>query len=429
MWLSEQPLWAWLSVLCKFAESTIIRSLYPFVNSLATMLGVSQEAVALCISLKEVGFTAMPVFGPCLAQRSSALSIRVGGAVAVAACSLLIGVANFFPVFVVSVLIMGAGKLIGETGTQMMVSEFIPREARGRTVAVIEIAWGLSSLLGVPLFGLLMTVGWVWPWLVFTAVGALSSVLLQCLGPRAADASAAPPSPPPRAAVGDGPCLSPPPSPTPPPRPPQSAVAAVDMTVPAQAARSGQLRRYCRLLATHEGRSVAIGAMLLCAVADALFVSFGVWLEEVYQLDLASVAFASVSMGVADVGAELLLTYTMHVLSPPASLSLGWALQLLSYAALPWLTTADHSVVFSVCMFAVQCFAFEYAAVSLMGAATYMDTQACGCEEGDLESLQFIAMGAGRIVGAPLGLKLLSIGRQAGGGTSLLLGLSIVVST
>ena len=51
MRMNEVPVWAWISVVCKFAESTTVRSLYPYVSSLADTLGVSPKAVALCISL------------------------------------------------------------------------------------------------------------------------------------------------------------------------------------------------------------------------------------------------------------------------------------------------------------------------------------------------------------------------------------------
>ena len=103
-------------------------------------------------------------------------------------------------------------------------------------------------------------------------------------------------------------------------------------------------------------------------------------------------------------------------------------MQLVSYAALPWLTTAENGVFFSVCVFAVQVFTFEYAVVSLMGSTSYLDSRACGVQSGDLESLQFVAMGSGRIVGAPLGLQLLAVGRAIGEETSLLLGVAILVS-
>lgn len=397
--MNEVPLWAWISVVCKFAESTTVRSLYPYVSSLADMLGVSPEAVALCISLKEVGYAAMPVFGPYLTACAGAggpVSVRVGAGLALAACSLLIGAVNSFAVFAVAVLLIGAVKSLAEVGTQMMVTAFTARDDRGRTVAVIELAWGLSSLVGVPLFGLLMSVAWAWAWVVFAAVGTLSCALLHFLRPNADGATPA----------GHGDVRS-----------------RVDTVVQ----QEGQLRRYCRLLGTAEGRAVAIGGVLLCAVADALFISFGVWLEEVHQLDLTSIALASVSIGVADMAAELLLTYTMHVYSPPVSLSVGWLIQLVSYAALPWLTTAESGVAFSVCVFAVQVFTFEFAVVSLMGSTSYLDSRACGVEDGDMESLQFVAFGTGRIVGAPLGLKLLEVGRAAGGQTSLLLGVSILV--
>lgn len=405
MRMKEVPMWAWLSVLCKFSESTIIRSLYPFVNSLADMLGVSPEEIAFCISFKEVGYAIMPLFGPYLAScvGGGPVSVRVGSGVALAACSLLIGFANSFVVFVVAVLLIGAAKSLGEVGTQMMVTECLTRDARGRVVAIIEIAWGLSSLIGVPVFGLLMSVAWVWPWAAFAVVATLSCGLLHVWRPRQSDTSTA----------DDGRPHSDPESP--------SNEAATHR-------QKGQLRRYCELLGTPEGRSVAIGATLISVAADALFVSFGVWLEEVYQLDLTSIAFASVSMGVADIAAELLLTFTMHAYSPPVSLSAGWLMQLVSYAALPWLTTPQNGVVFSVCVFAFQVFTFEYAVVSLMGSTSYLDSRVCGGQGGDMESLQFVAMGTGRIIGAPLGLKLLTIGRVAGAETSLLLGVGILVS-
>jgi MFS family permease len=71
----------------------------------------------------------------------------------------------------------------------MLVSQHVARADRGRAVAVIEIAWGLSSLVGVPLFGLLMSAGWSLPWLGYAAFGVASCVLLHCCPPSAAAAA------------------------------------------------------------------------------------------------------------------------------------------------------------------------------------------------------------------------------------------------
>lgn len=163
MKMSEVPSWCWVSVLAKATESTTVRSFYPFITSFAAAMGVTKEAVALCISLKEVGYSITPLLGPWLRGKSSAQTVRVGGGLVVAACVALIGIVEVFWVFALAVFVVGAAKSLSETGTQMLLTEYIPREDVGCAVAVVEIAWGVSSLIGVPLFGLLMAVTWSLP--------------------------------------------------------------------------------------------------------------------------------------------------------------------------------------------------------------------------------------------------------------------------
>ena len=43
---AEVPGWCWISVLCKFAESTTVRSLYPYITTLAAAMGVRPDTVA-----------------------------------------------------------------------------------------------------------------------------------------------------------------------------------------------------------------------------------------------------------------------------------------------------------------------------------------------------------------------------------------------
>ena len=368
------PRWCWVSVLAKASEATATRSLYPYISTLADSMGVTEEAVALCISLKEVSFSLVPLLGPWLRRRYGALAMRIGGGLGVAAAVLAIGLSELFPVFVVAVFVLGGATSMAVSGTQMLVTDHIGREGMGRATAVIEISWGLSSLLGVPLFGLLMSVGWSLPWLVFAAVVVLSCIALRWSLPRRPLSATAVAEAGGRAETDDAEGAA--------TAEPAKAVEGVQQTeatdergetieatkekvetlVPPAAkgegrgGMRGQLRRYGRVLGTPQGRSVAIGGALLTSVADGLFVSFGVWLEAVHGLDLTSVALASIAVGVADIVAEVALAAAMSPsrLSPPASLTLGWALQLGSYLVLPWLTTATNGVTLSVIAFAFQ---------------------------------------------------------------------------
>jgi len=396
------PRWIAVSVLAKAQEATAIRSLYPYIGTLAAELSTTATNVALCISLKELSFTMAPLFAPALRAKVGTVRLRLGAGLTVSSCILLIGLLSSFELFAVLVFVLGGAKALADTGSQCLLTEHIPREDVGRATAVNELSWGLSSLVGVPLFGLLMSVGWALPWLVYAGVGVLCFFGLKATLPRDA-------APAPAAAEAEA--------------PPADAAAAA--APPADAAGGGGVRgmlgRYGTLLRSPQGRAVAFGVMLLTVCADALFSSFGLWLEEAHGLDLKAVAVAAMAMGVADISAELVLAAVIGRLSPPQCMTAGWALQGAVYLALPSLTAASTGVVASVVAFGVQVFAFEFTIVALMATSSF-DSAVSGGREGDLESLQFTCAGIGRIVGAPLGLALLDVGRKVGGDASLLLG-------
>ena len=55
---------------------------------------------------------------------------------------------------------------------------YVPMEHRPFAVSVIEISWGLSSLVGLPLLGFLMATAWLLPFSVFGVLSLLTAAAL-----------------------------------------------------------------------------------------------------------------------------------------------------------------------------------------------------------------------------------------------------------
>jgi predicted MFS family arabinose efflux permease len=152
-------------------------------------------------------------------------------------------------------VILGFGRTANQVALNSWVGSVVAYERRGRATGLVELTWGGAALVGLPLVGLLIDgVAWWAPQAVLGAVLLVVGLAILRRESREERVVAAPT------------------------RKPQ-------MTRPAVAA-----------LATN-------GA--LTAAAQFLFLTHGLWLEDVYDLDTAEVGLAVLAVGVVEVVATL----------------------------------------------------------------------------------------------------------------------------
>jgi predicted MFS family arabinose efflux permease len=134
-------------------------------------------------------------------------------------------------------------------------------EKRERVGSVVETSWGLSSLIGLPLSGLLMTITWRLPFWIFAGYSLMVGVTLQCL-----------------------------------PKRPEKKIEPSEK----QLEEAG---KWCDMMADPDVIGLLVLNMVACLSNDLLMIVWGIWLEEAYHFTLQQVALATFCIGVGDLTA------------------------------------------------------------------------------------------------------------------------------
>jgi predicted MFS family arabinose efflux permease len=187
------------------------------------------------------------------------------------------------------------GKSVFDPALQAYTSERVPYQRRGMAIGLIEFAWAGSSLLGIPLAGLLIDrLGWRSPFLALGGLGLLSGVALWALIPD-------------------------------------------DRRQRQEAGGQPGFRQVWRWLSRDRAALGALGSSLLFGAAnDNLFVVYGAWLEDTFGLSIAALGTATLVIGAAELLGEGLTASIADRVGLKRAIMAGLALSAVSYVLLPW---------------------------------------------------------------------------------------------
>ena len=281
------------ALLARLLINTSRRFIYPFAPALSRGLDVPLTALTSIIAVNQfAGFLSL-ISGP-LSDRWGYRSMMIFG-LGVLGFGMLFGgvLPSYWAVFAALVL-AGAAKSIFDPAILAFAGTHIPYERRGFAVGILEMSWAGSSLLGIPLLGILMDQGgWRAPFFVLGGGSLVCMVVLARFLPR-----------PHASKLGHG--------------GPAGFLAA--------------LRRIA-------GEPAALGAMsfVFCVsmANDNLFVVYGIWLEKTFGLSLVAIGFATTVIGAAELLGEGLVASLSDRLGLRRSIILGGLFSGAAYAALP----------------------------------------------------------------------------------------------
>jgi len=239
--------------LCRLVLNTARRFAYPFAPALSRGMDVPLTAVTSIIAVNQ--FTAVPgmFFGP-LADRVGYRLMMLAGL-----GMLVVGMfaGGFLPVYGVvlaALFLAGLGKSIFDPAIQAYIGQRVPFHRRGLFIGLIEFSWAGSTLVGIPLTGLLIgSVGWRAPFFAMAGVGLIGMVALKILIPK-----------------------------------------DDEKTIQYQSPAS--LLNAWRRLGRERAALGALGfGFFACAANDNLFVVYGAWLEKSFDLSIVVWDFSTVS--------------------------------------------------------------------------------------------------------------------------------------
>ncbi|MGC9400622.1 MAG: MFS transporter [Anaerolineae bacterium] len=353
--------------------NTARRFAYPFADALSHGLGVPLTAVTTLIAANQVNGLLSPLFGP-LSDRRGHRAVMLAGIGALTLGMLAGWILPRYSMIMAALFLAGLGKSLFDPALQAYVGERVPYAQRGRAVGLIEFSWSGSTLLGIPLIGLLIErFGWRSPFLLLGALGFLSLLALRATLPGN------------RVRAGEPAGTTPP-------------------------TTFRTLLNSWRGLLAERPAATALGFSLLISIAaDNLFVVYGSWLKAGFGLSTAGVGFATLAIGAAEVLGEMLTASLADNIGLKRALAGGVALSGLGYLLLPLSGRALMPALAALFFVFVT---FEFTIVTSISLLTELLPEA----RATLLSANIAALSLGRIIGALIGGRLWTAGGIAATG-------------
>jgi predicted MFS family arabinose efflux permease len=336
--------------------NTMHRMVYPFLGVFARGLGLDIQAFSLALAGRNLVGVLGPVFGPVADLKGKKLVMLVGVAfftLGVALVAIHPSVATFSAALILAIL----SKALFDPSVQAYFGDRVPYAQRGTAIAVIEMAWSLSFILGVPAMGFLIArYGWSAPFPLLAVLGiAMFFILWRVIphdGPSAAEGTAA-------AAAA----------------PAWSNLRIVLTSIPALA-----------------GISIALWSSI---ANESVNLVFGLWLSDSFGLQIAALAGASAVIGLAELSGESLVALITDRIGKGRAVFAGLAVNTVVALLLPAVGRTEIGALVGLFFFY---FSFEFMLVSQLPMMTETVAQA----RGTVMAVNLVGFGVGRSVGAAI---------------------------
>ncbi len=349
--------------------NTLYRMIYPFTGVLARGLGVPVAQVAGAIALRSSLGLAAPLLGSAadIGGRKRAMLIGLG---LFSAGALTVALLPAFLPFVAGLLLTTIGKIMFDPAMQAHLGDATQYGRRGQAIALTELGWSLSFLIGVPVMGLLIVrFGWSAPFPVLGILGVLAGFGLVRLLP--AD--------------------------------------------PRRQSMLPSMRSTLRGILANQPAMAGLGmGLLISAANESINIVFGIWLETSFGMQVAALGAAAAVIGVAELSGEGLVAGFADRVGKPRAVALGLLGNSVSAAIFPLLGRTELGALLALFLFYLT---FEFTLVSSIPLMTELAPRA----RASLMSGNVAALSLGRVLGAGLGLALFPLGLAANVGATFAL--------
>lgn len=298
-------------VFTRLVMDTTIRMVYPFLGILCRGLGVEISTLSVALSWRALAGAVGALFASTADSRGRKVVMLYGMLLFIAGVAVVV-FWPIYPVFVFSLILTTTSASIFNPVLQAYLGDRITFTRRGLALAMFEMSWALSAIIGLPLVGFIIARGgWLAPFPLFSLLGIISLIVLFWLLPR--DAL--------------------------PLKNSTSILNNFNLVLASKAALAG-LGITMFTLASHELVSIV----------------FGIWLEDAFGLKIVAMGAASVVIGVAEIsGQSLIIVITDH----RRAVKLGLFLICLTMFALPLLGRSLSGALLGLFLFYI-CLEFTF---------------------------------------------------------------------
>ncbi|MGC8856948.1 MAG: MFS transporter [Anaerolineae bacterium] len=296
--------------------NTMHRMVYPFLAVFARGLGVDVTALSLALT----GRSLIGMFVPFISSVADHRGRKFGMLAGILLFTLGVGGVAFYPALwtlTLALIFALLGKYLFDPAMQAYLGDRIVYEKRGLALALTEMGWSMSFVVGIPFMGwLIARQGWMAPFPLLSVLGVGMFVVIWLMIP-ATDAHHEPAAH------------------------PWANFRLVLSSVPVLA-----------------GISIAMWAS---AANELVNLIFGVWLEDSFHLQIMALGAASAVIGLSELGGEGLVATLTDRLGKPRALAIGLSGNALASLLLPWLGRTPTGALWGLFWFYIT---FEYVLVS-----------------------------------------------------------------
>ena len=328
--------------------NTMHRMVYPFLGTFARGLGVDITALSFALTGRSLAGAFVPFIASVADQRGRRFGMLSGIALFTIGVTLVVIWPSLWTLTAALILAL-LGKYMFDPAMQAYFGDRVPYQRRGLALAVTELGWSLSFIIGVPVMGFLIArFGWSAPFPVLTVLGICMFATIWKMAPRR-DTNHKPS------------------------RKTWENFGAVLKNVPALA-----------------GISIALWAS---AANELVNLIFGVWLEDSFGLQIAALAGASAVIGLSELGGEGLVALVTDKIGKPRALSLGLTANIAASLLLPLIGRTEAGALVGLFLFYIT---FEFVMVSHVPMMTEMIPGA----RATVMSFNLVGHSLGRAIGA-----------------------------
>jgi predicted MFS family arabinose efflux permease len=201
----------------------------------------------------------------------------------------------YWPVFV-GLVVASFGKTLFDPAIQAYVGNNVSFERRGRVIGIIEIAWAGSTLIGIPALALVIDhVGLRNSFYLLALLGGVSWLLMGVIMP------------------------------------------ADQARSERQRAKRNFLTGMLVLLKTKPAAGMLLFGFLVSAANDCLFVVYGAWFEQDFNVSIVALGFSTVAIGLAELLGESMTALFADRLGMKRAIILGPLMAISAYVLLPFI--------------------------------------------------------------------------------------------
>jgi MFS transporter, DHA1 family, inner membrane transport protein len=356
--------------------NTAHRMVYPFLPTFGRGLGIDLSTLSLALTTRSL----VGVFGPFLASIADSRGRKAGmlfGMILFTAGISLVVFYPTYPVFILALVFTTLSKFTFDPSMQAYLGDRIAYRRRGLALAVTELGWSFSFILGVPIVGFLIArAGWMAPFPLLSILGLASLLGLFWMLP------------------GDG---------------------VADKHKP------GLWHNLRSVFTSWTALAGLLVGMLISTGNEVINLVFGVWMEDTFGLRIVALGAASAVIGFSELGGETLVGIMVDRLGKVRSVGLGLILNCAAALALPTLGASLPGALMGLFLFYLT---FEFTLVSTIP----MMTEVLPGSRATLMAANVASHSFGRAAGALLAAPIFGMGFYFSALATILFNLLALVS-